>query len=204
MSLKIEEIGEIEQKIREKDLYTTKEAADCLHVFSTTVINWVEKGYINCFLTPGGHRKIPAEELLSFVRSHNFHRNLKRKKPRILVVEDDEDARNLCVRVLGHERYEIRSVENGFFAGIVKEFKPDLILLDIMLPDIDGEQVCQFIRKDPSLQGIKIMAISAITDPIRIESLFAAGIDDYLAKPYKIEDLEKHTQNLLQESAVFH
>lgn len=198
MGLSKEEIAGIESKIREKELYSTVEAAKCLHVFTNTVINWISKGFIQCYKTPGGHRKIPAEELIKFVRSHDFyqHLSIRKKRPKILVVEDDEDARNLCISILDSNKYEIKAVENGFFAGIAKEYRPDVMILDVMLPDIDGESVCRFVRSDNDLKQTKIIAVSAVADPEKIDRLFGAGIDDFLGKPYEIADLENKVEQL--------
>ncbi len=195
------EIQEIEQRIRTKDVYTTAQAAKCLNVFPTTVINWISKGYLKCFKTPGGHRKIPGEELLRFVRNHEFHRNVSLARHRILVVEDDKDARDLVLEILNHKGYEIKAVENGFYAGVVGEFKPDLVILDVMLPDIDGEQVCKMIRGDGRLKKTKIIAISAIHDEQRIRSLFEAGIGDYIMKPYNVVEFENKVEKMLAQTA---
>lgn len=201
MTSKNETIQEIESRIRTKDVYTTSGAAECLNVFPTTVINWISKGYLKCFRTPGGHRKIPKEELLNFIRNHEFHRNLSvRKKPRVLVVEDDKDARDLVLQVLGETKYEVKAVESGFCAGVAGEFQPDLVVLDVMLPDMDGEQVCRLIRQDSRLKKTKIIAVSAINDEQRIRSLFEAGIGEFVMKPYNVMDFEKKIESMLTET----
>ncbi len=193
--------SEIKNKIQKKDLYTTAEAAACLNVFSTTVINWISKGYLNCFRTPGGHRKIPKEELLSFVDRYDFYRNLREeKKSKILIIEDDDDARNLCLSIFS-DKYDVKAVENGYFSGVVRDFKPDIVLLDVMLPDIDGEDICRFIKSDEELKNTKIFAVSAINDENKIDRLFKAGITSFIGKPYKVEFLEKKVEDALRDVA---
>lgn len=203
MPLSKEDIRKIELKIQQKDIYSTQETAKILGVFPTSVINWISKGHLICFKTPGGHRRIPKEELLKFVRTHNFHRGVGEKhKTKVLIVEDDRDAANLCMNILGKDKYEIKTVENGFYAGIVQEYKPDIVILDIMLPDIDGEQVCRFIRKDKNLRKTKIIAVSAISDESKIKSLYQSGIDDFVGKPYEIKEFEKKFEHLVQDAAA--
>ena len=84
---------------------------------------------------------------------------------------------------------------------MVGEFKPDLVILDVMLPDIDGEQACKMIRGDGRLKKTKIIAISAIHDEQRIRSLFEAGIGDYIMKPYNVVEFENKVEKMLAQTA---
>ena len=87
-------------------------------------------------------------------------------------------------------RFEVRIASNGFDAGMmVKEYRPDLIVLDVMLPDINGKEVCHRVRADPTLEDVRILCISGMIEEDKIQELRLSGADDFLHKPFDIEEL---------------
>ncbi|MEC8159962.1 MAG: response regulator, partial [Planctomycetota bacterium] len=95
-------------------------------------------------------------------------------------------------------RFDVRSANNGFDAGmLVKEFRPDLVVLDVMLPDINGKEVCQRVRGDGNLEAVKIICISGMVEQDKIAELRVAGADDFLNKPFPIEKLLERSCDLL-------
>jgi len=87
-------------------------------------------------------------------------------------------------------RFDVRSVNNGFDAGMmVKEFRPDLVVLDVMLPDINGKEVCQRIRSDPALDEVKVICISGMVEQDKVQDLMDAGANDFMQKPFDAEAL---------------
>lgn len=87
-------------------------------------------------------------------------------------------------------RFEVRIATNGFDAGMmVKEYRPDVIVLDVMLPDINGKEVCHRVRADSTLEEVRILCISGMIEEDKIQELRLAGADDFLSKPFEIEDL---------------
>ncbi len=100
---------------------------------------------------------------------------LESGKRKILIVDDDEELVELIVDVLERDgRFEVRSVNNGFDAGMmVKEYHPDLIVLDVMLPDINGKEVCQRVRSDKTMDDVRIICISGMVEEDKIEDLKA-------------------------------
>jgi CheY-like chemotaxis protein len=113
---------------------------------------------------------------------------LETGKKRILVVDDDEAIVEMFIELLDRDgRFEVRTASSGYDAGIVTEqFRPDLILLDFKLPDINGTAVCKRIRNDRNYEHIRILAISGVADPAEIEEIRAAGADDFIPKPFDI------------------
>jgi two-component system response regulator RpaA len=98
----------------------------------------------------------------------------------------------------GDSRFETKVVNNGFGAGILaKEYHPDLIILDVMLPDINGQQVCELLRKDPTMSDIKIICISGMIEEDKIQELRGSGADDFLHKPLDIDELMRRVCRLL-------
>ena len=99
-----------------------------------------------------GFRRIPRDQLYSFMKENGIPTEaLESGKRKLLIVDDDVELVELMVDVFARDgRFEIKSANNGFGAGmLVKEFRPDLVILDVMLPDINGKEVCQRVRNDP-------------------------------------------------------
>ena len=96
-------------------------------------------------------------------------------------------------------RFQVRVANNGFDAGImVKEYRPELIVLDVMLPDINGREVCARVRGDEQLEDVKILCISGMVEPDKVDELKAAGADDFLQKPFEASDLIQRICSQLQ------
>jgi DNA-binding response OmpR family regulator len=117
----------------------------------------------------------------------------------VLVVDDDPAVVELISDVLSKDgRFEVKTVNNGFAAGMqAKEYHPDLIILDVMLPDINGKAVCELIRSDSSLSDIKIICISGMVEEDKVQELLAAGADDFMHKPLDIDELLRKVCALL-------
>jgi DNA-binding response OmpR family regulator len=107
----------------------------------------------------------------------------------ILIVEDDPALRGFLTDLLTGEGYHTRCAESGTQAlKMLAEMTPDLVLLDLCLPDFDGYEVCQRIRATTK-QRIPILMVSANRDPLDVLAALHVGVDDYLRKPFDVEDL---------------
>jgi DNA-binding response OmpR family regulator len=120
-------------------------------------------------------------------------------KRKILVVDDDEDLVELISDALGRDgRFDVRTVNNGFGAGMmIKEFRPDLVVLDVMLPDINGKEVCNLVRNDKTMDDVRIICISGMVEQERIQELRDAGADDFMKKPFDVDQLVNRVCQLL-------
>jgi DNA-binding response OmpR family regulator len=107
-------------------------------------------------------------------------------KPRILIVDDDQAIIDLIVEILGtEERYDLITANTGYEAGILTErHRPDLILLDYMLPDINGNEVCKRVKGNPQTANTRIVIVSGAVDRNEIANLIEDGADDFIAKPF--------------------
>ena len=117
---------------------------------------------------------------------------VRHNKPlRVLVVDDDPAIVEMLVEVLERDgRFEVQTAATGFDAGLrTREFLPDLIVLDYMLPDINGNAVCRSIRADESLSGVKIIIVSGAVSRDDVQKLLEDGADDFIQKPFSIENL---------------
>ena len=120
---------------------------------------------------------------------------------RVLVVDDDDQIVELFRDVLGHdERFELKTAATGYDAGMLTEqFRPHLILLDYMLPDINGNLVCERIKANPDLADTKVLFVSGVVTQEEIGGLTGkAGADGFVKKPFDIEKLVRQMEELLQ------
>jgi excisionase family DNA binding protein len=189
-----------------KTVFTTGEAAKICKVSQQTIIRCFDSGQLKGFRVPGSRfRRIPRAELYAFMRDNGIPTDaLESGKRKILVVDDDQELVDLIVDVLEKDgRFEVRSVNNGFDAGMmVKEYHPDLLVLDVMLPDINGREVCQRVRSDKTMDDVKIICISGMIENDKIEDLKAAGANDFLHKPFEVEMLIDRIGALLDVESV--
>ena len=185
-----------------KTVFTTGEAAKICKVSQQTIIRCFDSGQLKGFRVPGSRfRRIPREQLFAFMKNNGIPTDaLESGKRKILVVDDDRDLVELIVDVLERDgRFETRSVNNGFDAGMmVKEYRPDLIILDVMLQDINGKDVCVRVRNDSSLEEVKIICISGMVEEDKIKELKAAGANIFLAKPFEMDTLVEKMCGLLE------
>jgi excisionase family DNA binding protein len=189
-----------------KTVFTTGEAAKICKVSQQTIIRCFDSGQLKGFRVPGSRfRRIPRDQLFAFMRDNGIPTDaLESGKRKVLVVDDDQDLVDLIVDVLEKDgRFEVRSVNNGFAAGVmVKEYHPDLLVLDVMLPDINGKQVCQLVRADKGMDDVRIICISGMVEADKVEDLKAAGANDFLQKPFEVETLIDRMCALLDLEAV--
>src|SRR5438874_12018199 len=149
-----------------KTVFTTGEAAEICKVSQQTIIRCFDSGRLRGFRVPGSRfRRIPRDALVAFMKDNGIPPDsLYSGKSKILVVDDDPEIVELFVDVLQRDgRFEIKTASTGYDAGILtQEFAPDLIILDYMLPDINGNVVCQTIRKNPAFEHTKIIIVSGV------------------------------------------
>lgn len=184
-----------------KTVFTTGEAAKICKVSQQTIIRCFDNGTLKGFRVPGSRfRRIPRDQLFAFMKDNGIPTDaLESGKRKVLIVDDDVELVELMVDVFERDgRFDVRSANNGFDAGmLVKEFRPDLVVLDVMLPDINGKEVCHRVRSDSNLEAVKIICISGMVEQDKIAELRVAGADDFLNKPFPIEKLLERSCDLL-------
>lgn len=185
-----------------KSVFTTGEAAKICKVSQQTIIRCFDNGSLKGFRVPGSRfRRIPWEQLYSFMKENNIPTDaLESSKKKVLVVDDDEGLVELMVDAFKADgRFETRTANNGFDAGmLVKEIKPDLVVLDVMLPDINGKEVCQRVRSDVTLASVRIICISGMVEQDKIQDLRDSGANDFISKPFDVEKLMERSYGLLE------
>jgi excisionase family DNA binding protein len=176
-----------------KTVFTTGEAAKICKVSQQTIIRCFDNGQLKGFRVPGSRfRRIPREALYKFMRDNGIPTDaLESGKRKVLLVDDDAELVEVMNKFLDEDgRFEVRIASNGFDAGMmVKEYRPDIIVLDVMLPDINGKEVCHRVRADVSLEDVRILCISGMIEEDKIQELRLAGADKFLHKPFDVEEL---------------
>ncbi len=187
---------------RMKTVFTTGEAAKICKVSQQTIIRCFDNGQLRGFRVPGSRfRRIPREQLYKFMKDNGIPTDaLESGKRKVLLVDDDNELVELMTKVLEDDgRFEVRMAGNGFDAGMmVKEYRPDLIVLDVMLPDINGKEVCHRVRSDNTLEDVRILCISGMIEEDKVQELRLSGADDFLHKPFDIEELIDRMCTLLE------
>jgi excisionase family DNA binding protein len=191
-----------------KELFTTGEAAEICRVSQQTIIRCFDSGRLEGFRVPGSKfRRIPRESLIKFMKNNAIPLDgMETGKKKVLVVDDDAEIVDLLVEVLTRDgRFDVKTATSGYEAGIqTQRFRPDCILLDYMLPDVNGNVVCHTIRKNPEFENIRIIIVSGVIKQEEIDQLLKSGAQDFVKKPFDINDLINRicaTLEMMQKSA---
>jgi len=171
--------------------YTTFELSQICEVNPTTVQNWVKEGKLRAYATPGGHRRVTKEDLLAFLHKYGMPvpTQLETRTPVVMIVDDEPDVRGMLEEVMATAEVpvEVETAAGGIEALLrIGEKKPDLLILDIRMPHMDGFEVCRQLKANPRNQKIKIVAITGDNDPALREKIIAAGADLFFTKPLDV------------------
>ena len=194
-----------------EDVLTVKQASEHCRVSSQTIVNWIDAGKLEAYKTIGGHRRITAANLEAFLKKNNMpvfglssqpqvEVSMKKK---ILVVDDDDVIVETLTAALEEDEhdYEVISARDGFEAGIqVSHFKPNVLILDIMMPDIDGYEVCRQIKASEETKHTKIIVLSGYLDEENYRKMREYGADLCFSKPLPLAQLKQEIAHLLFET----
>lgn len=168
------------KKSHASDVLSTKEAAVICKVALSTIVYWFDKGLIRGYRTPGGHRRIFRSDLEKFMNEHRMpigHR-LTDGQHRVLVVGSSDRLMEDCRRSLQSQNGDIEWAEarSGFEAGLlVASFRPDMMVLDLRVTDVNGTAICEGLKADPGTRDIEIVAVGEATDSPGIERCVESG-----------------------------
>ena len=184
-------------------ILTVFQASKYCNVSPRTIINWIDAGHIEAYRTVGGHRRIKQSDLEAFMRKQGIpipEGELLMERKRILIVDDDPIIVETLVQALEEDEhdYEIISASDGFEAGLqVTHFKPHLLILDIMMPDIKGFEVCKRIKADEQTRDTKIIVLSAYLDEEKFKKMKDNGADLCFSKPLPLPQLKQEVARML-------
>lgn len=195
--------------MRDKAVFTTFEAAKLCHVSPLSIINWVNAGRIPAFRTPGGHRRIRREDLARFMRENGIPlpEDLRdgTGRSRVLVVDDEDAIRDIFAESLSRRStpYDVMTAADGFEAGrLVATFRPDVVLLDLRMPGLDGFQVCRTIKGDSESASTVVIAMTGYHTPETEARILECGAVRCLSKPIEPSAVATVIDTVLEQAAI--
>ncbi|MCR4294576.1 MAG: response regulator [Elusimicrobia bacterium] len=180
--------------------YTTHDIAEFCDVYPSSVLHWIKAGKLVTQRTEGGHHRVTRENVIDFLQrlSIRLPDELVARK-RVLIVEDDAEQAKLFSRAFSRKgAYEVETCGDGITALIrIGQAPPDLVILDIVIPKLDGLQVCRVLKGQPQTKGIKIIAVSGQKLPFSAKKLAELKVDGFFRKPLVYKDLMARASQLL-------
>ena len=182
------------KKSKQKTHLTPTEVAELMMVNPVTVRQWSARGLLRSSTTPGGHRRF----LLSDVEQFAYTRGAKQaahhssRPDRVLIMDDDPNVSRRIAELIQERDSDVETevAHDGFEAGVkVESFRPHALVLDLMMPGIDGLDVCRRLRARLTLNHMRIVAVNDFVDPENVDRILAAGADACLSKPLDSERL---------------
>jgi excisionase family DNA binding protein len=176
-----------------KDYLSPNEVARMLKVSPITVRQWASRGLIDATTTAGGHRRFTLDAVRRFASERGIVLPREAGGPvrRVLVVDDDRQLNRFLVELVNawsrrmQAELKVESAYDGFEAGSkVHTFDPDVVLLDLMMPGVDGFEVCQRLKSDTATCHMRVVAMTGYYSPDRVQRILASGADRFLRKPF--------------------
>jgi excisionase family DNA binding protein len=187
--------------MREK-IYTTFQIADICGVRPTTIIKWVKQKKIKAYVTLGGHRRIQESDLLQFLKEHDFPipKGMDQPQRRILIVEDDDAVGNLLQKAFkkAAPEAEVKWTQDGIGALLAMgDLPPDLMVLDVVMPVVDGASVLATLRSDPRTRKIKVVGITGKTLSSEKLKHMQRHTEFFFLKPFDINQMVQKSLSLI-------
>lgn len=186
-----------------KSTFSTSEVGKLLGVAAGSVANWIDQGQIKAGRTPGGHRRIAIKDLRAFLEQQNLPLppELAEPEPMVLIVDDERAvAQYLAIEIAAAEpTWRIQQAYDGFAAGqLVGSLKPQVMILDLRMPDLDGFEVCRRIKSDPATQSTAVIAMTAYPSISAEKKILECGAQACLTKPLDIDVLLQEVHRALR------
>jgi excisionase family DNA binding protein len=181
----------------EPDWLTLGQAAKYLGVAQSTIRKWSDQGRVPAFYTPGGHRRYRRGDLDNFL-NRSGPGGAAQQGPLVLIVDDDPRVREYVRINLEMEGYAVReagSAEEGL--AVLEEVSPDLILLDVMMPEVDGWEMLRRVQERHGVGAIPVVMFSGKVEGQAAAEATARGAQGFLGKPFDPQQLIEHAKQLL-------
>lgn len=179
-----------------KGVLSTYQAAYYCNSSDSSIKRFIRSGKLKAYKTPGGHYRIVKNDLYEFMKKNNIpvleKTELVRKK--IIIVDDDEQVCESITKYLRSTdyNYDVLTAKNGFEAGsLVAQFIPDIIILDLVMPGMDGFDICRKIKRNPLTKNMKIVILTGYGSDENVKKAYDCGADMVLYKPANNEDILK-------------
>lgn len=186
-------------------LLTTGEVARLCGFSPSAVLRWIHDGMLPAYSSPGGRHRVDPDQLLEFLKEHGMHVPAELKKGeeeprRVLIVDDEEVVRCLLARMLEESELDcqVQVAESGIVACMaLAAFRPHLIVLDVVMPDLDGAELCHVLRASREFADTSILLVTGYPDDERLRSTLLRDADGCLAKPVSAEEFVGTVRSLL-------
>jgi len=182
--------------------FSIPQAAKTCSVDRSTMHRWVKSGKIKSYSTPGGHKRILIKDLKNWLKENQIPikiNEIKEKNTKILIVDDDISVQTYLKKMLSGIFIDIEVASDGFQAGIkLIQFKPDLILLDLFMPNMDGFEVCKTVKENPSTHKTKILIMTGHGTKENYNKAILLGADAFLSKPSSKKEIINCVEKLLK------
>lgn len=182
---------------------TTSQTARLLGVSDQTIANWIDQGRLLAGRTPGGHRRVEADDLVKFLKKQKLRvpQELGRTNPMFLVVDDEQAVTEWLAEAIRRDfpGCQVMVANDGYAAGeIVTAERPEVVILDLYMPGINGFEVCRKIKTGETTHDTIVVAMTARPSSEVEQASLEAGASAYLPKPIKSEELVRLLTSLLQ------
>lgn len=178
--------------MRKKKTMRTGEAAEYLDVSKASITNWVRSGQLQAATTPGGHYLFTEARLDAFALDRGMIVPTSGRKNsdlyKILVIDDDEAFRAFVREALdAYTGYELKEAEDGMQGALLTgTWRPDMVVVDLRMPNMNGVEYCEFIKKDERMSYVKIVVVSAYLAPEVRDAVNILEVDAVLDKPVRL------------------
>jgi excisionase family DNA binding protein len=194
---------------KKERVFSAHEVANICGVVNQTAINWIDKGHLEAYTTPGGQYRVYADVLAKFLQKQGMRmpdelRQILAEQSKIenvLIVDDDQELNDLIKQYLDkrYPEFTVNQALDGFDAGrAIADYKPDVILLDLNLPGVDGYKLCRQIKQDENLSRPIVIAITGMEDADVESRATEAGADAFLRKPVQLDSLPAMIEELAE------
>ena len=179
------------------DWLTLGQAAKYLGVAQSTIRKWSDQGRVPAFYTPGGHRRYRRPDLDNFL-NRSGPGGSTQQGPVVLIVDDDERVREYVRVNLEMEGYAVREAGNAEEGlGVLEEVSPDLILLDVMMPEVDGWEMLRRVQQRHGVGAIPVVMFSGKVNEQSAAEATALGAQGFVGKPFDPQQLIDRAKQIL-------
>ncbi|MBN2651202.1 MAG: response regulator [Spirochaetales bacterium] len=185
------------RKRKKVKIYSALEVANICGVVNQTAINWIKKQHLKAFTTPGGQYRVYADDLYGFLRDRNMkipdevlELGENAKQTHILIIDDDRDLSNVLKGIISSsfDSAVVTQAFDGFEAGqLLFEVKPQLIILDINLPGVNGHKLCRKIKNSENLDNPVVISVSGMDNEVEGSKIIKEGADAFFQKPLEYD-----------------
>lgn len=198
---------------KKERVFSAHEVANICGVVNQTAINWIDKGHLEAYTTPGGQYRVYADVLAKFLQKQGMRLPEELKQvlaeqariEQVLIVDDDKQFNDLLQQFLNRKYpgFKITQAYDGYDAGrAIADHKPDAVILDIDLPGVDGFRLCRQIKADESLSRPIVLAVTGLSDAGVDAQALEAGADAFLRKPIEMDSLPALIEQLAERRAT--